>query len=783
MGNRPSKKPAVELKTHEEHPMTNEEAKTIQKLQRLQSRKRTKRKLVNFCDIEATPPQSPRDGQKDDIQKEIQTLVKKKKNEEASNGNFMPLALMKADVTKIDVTKGQSYLKKKNKSEFQIKVPIPPVKRHSKFKSIPFEYEKQLKTYDVARHDWFGETENIFEPQTTRRDFLNSPKAVNFNLKFTKNAKKERVMTEGNEESVPYAPIFKPKRPSKLNLNFEGMHLEVPKPKASENLLPATPMINRGQPGLRSLVKERSLQFIDPMPFASFSGKDSSIRSPPPSALPVLPDTPIGPKNKIIRLRTKIRSNLSKDLANEKLEAPKNLKDQIVWKGQNGYIDRWIINLFLNKNMSLKDFLLISKLGEGAYSVVWKALRICDNEVYALKKVSLGKLKPKEKSNGLNEVRILASINHPNVIAYKEAFFDDDSNSLCIVMEYADDGDLYQRVLEYQKKGTYMAENFIWDVLIQLTKGLKALHKLNIMHRDLKSANVFLCKDGSVKLGDMNVSKVAKQGMMNTQTGTPYYASPEVWKDAPYDIKSDIWSLGCVIYEAITLKPPFQAEDMQGLYKKVIKGDYHPIPRGFSQDLANVISQLIQVDPKLRPSCSQILMMPAVTRRVNLIEEDENIDNYLLGTIKMHKNMPQDKLPRAKYRDDLRQNLSEPPPENDSDIKQLTSKQKTKDSLKMKKNAFSGRVKDYSFDSLGNLEKFGLSSVKRKSIRNKSEMRENYDTLKLPGVSQKTRKYKVFDGIESLKREGYLMKYMPLPQRRRVFQRNPNTNQSYIVHL
>lgn len=140
----------------------------------------------------------------------------------------------------------------------------------------------------------------------------------------------------------------------------------------------------------------------------------------------------------------------------------------------------------------------------------------------------MGKLKPKEKANGLNEVRILASINHPNVIAYKEAFFDDESNSLCIIMEYADDGDLYQRILEYQKKGTYMAENFIWDVIIQLTKGLMALHNLNIMHRDLKSANVFLCKDGTVKLGDMNVSKVVKQGLLNTQTGTPYYASPEV---------------------------------------------------------------------------------------------------------------------------------------------------------------------------------------------------------------------------------------------------------------
>ena len=88
----------------------------------------------------------------------------------------------------------------------------------------------------------------------------------------------------------------------------------------------------------------------------------------------------------------------------------------------------------------------------------------------------------------------------------------------------------------------------------------------------LKSANVFLNKDNTVKLGDMNVSKVAKKGLLYTQTGTPYYASPEVWKDQPYDYKSDMWSLGCVLYEMATLKPPFRAENMEGLYKKVIRG-------------------------------------------------------------------------------------------------------------------------------------------------------------------------------------------------------------------
>ena len=119
----------------------------------------------------------------------------------------------------------------------------------------------------------------------------------------------------------------------------------------------------------------------------------------------------------------------------------------------------------------------------------------------------------------------------------------------------------------------------MWKVFISVVKGLKSMHELNIMHRDLKSANVFLYKDFTAKLGDMNVSKVAnKSGLNYTQTGTPYYASPEVWKDEPYDVKSDIWSLGCVLYEMISLKPPFTADDMAGLFKRVTKGHFKRIP-------------------------------------------------------------------------------------------------------------------------------------------------------------------------------------------------------------
>jgi len=92
-------------------------------------------------------------------------------------------------------------------------------------------------------------------------------------------------------------------------------------------------------------------------------------------------------------------------------------------------------------------------------------------------------------------------------------------------------------------------------------------------------------------------------GLAYTQTGTPYYASPEVWNDKPYDYKSDIWSLGCVIYEMATLKPPFTDTSMQGLCKKILKGVYPKIPKKYSADLNSVIAALLKVNPAHRPSC------------------------------------------------------------------------------------------------------------------------------------------------------------------------------------
>ena len=298
----------------------------------------------------------------------------------------------------------------------------------------------------------------------------------------------------------------------------------------------------------------------------------------------------------------------------------------------------------------MNGFQILNKIGEGSFSTVLKVQRKKDGIIYALKRVKFAKLSDKEKSNALNEIRILASINNKNIISYKEAFFDENDSSLDIVMEYADKGDLFQLITEHKKTKTHFSEEEIWSTLIQLLNGLKSLHELNILHRDLKSANVFLFKGGIVKLGDLNVSKITRKGMGYTQTGTPYYASPEVWKDKPYDSKSDIWSLGCVIYEMCALNPPFRAQSMDDLFKKVIRGYYPDISNRYSKDLSEILKLMIQIEVGARPSCDELLKMPIIKKRIeffnnkNNVEKeikDENIsaNKELLSTIRIPKNI------------------------------------------------------------------------------------------------------------------------------------------------
>ena len=304
--------------------------------------------------------------------------------------------------------------------------------------------------------------------------------------------------------------------------------------------------------------------------------------------------------------------------------------------------------------MPLNDFIIGELIGKGTFSSVCLVKRKIDNQTYAMKRVKIVQLQEKEKQNALNEIRILASLNHKNIIGYKEAFFDEQSQTLNIIMEYANDGDLSTKIKYNLKNGLIFREDIIWSYIIQILEGINYLHENKIIHRDLKSANLFLMKDGTLKIGDLNVSKIAKMGIAFTQAGTPYYASPEVWLDKSYDNKSDIWSIGCIIYELCMLKTPFRGTSMKNLCLNIQKGEYSDISKFYSNDLRNIISMMLIVNPENRFSAQQILNCDFVLRKRKenggkkfVKEEKAN----LIQTIKMPKNLKEinRNLPMNKY--------------------------------------------------------------------------------------------------------------------------------------
>ncbi len=310
--------------------------------------------------------------------------------------------------------------------------------------------------------------------------------------------------------------------------------------------------------------------------------------------------------------------------------------------------------------MSLNDFLIMKKLGKGSFGSVYLVKRKKDDQIYAMKRINLPKSSSNEKEAALNEIRLLASLSHPNVIGYKETFCDISTGDLCIVMEYGDGGDLAKRI-EYNKSHHLLfEENMIWKWFIQLLNGLIFLRSHHIMHRDLKSANVFLMKNNIVKIGDLNVSKLSKNSLAKTKTGTPYYLAPEVWEDRTYEYKCDVWSLGCIIYELCCLVPPFRATSLKELHRTIRTGYYIPIPKEYSNELKIVISWMLNTNPLKRKSAKEILESEIVSNRIKsgsgkyILEMiSKTKQNYnLIGTIKMPRNIKDinNVLPHERYK-------------------------------------------------------------------------------------------------------------------------------------
>lgn len=183
-------------------------------------------------------------------------------------------------------------------------------------------------------------------------------------------------------------------------------------------------------------------------------------------------------------------------------------------------------------------------------------------------------------------------------------------NDLIIIYEWAAAGDLKRQLRKAQEKGVGFEERVIWKYFSQICLAIQHMHEKRIMHRDLKPANIFLTLDGTIKVGDLGLSRELSEHTIqaHSKVGTPLYMSPEVLKGDGYDFKSDIWSLGCLLYELAMLKSPFKAEglNLYSLFQKISNGEYQPLPDTYSEELRTLAAQMISIKSEERPDINYI---------------------------------------------------------------------------------------------------------------------------------------------------------------------------------
>ncbi|NXC53269.1 NEK3 kinase, partial [Aleadryas rufinucha] len=273
----------------------------------------------------------------------------------------------------------------------------------------------------------------------------------------------------------------------------------------------------------------------------------------------------------------------------------------------------------------MEGYNVLKVLGEGSFGRALLVHHRISDQKFVIKEIRL----PMSSSgieNSRKEAVLLAKMKHPNIVAFKESFEAD--GHLYIVMEYCDNGDLMQKIKH--QGGNLFPEDTILHWFVQMCLAVKHIHDKRVLHRDIKSKNVFLTQSGKVKLGDFGSARLLAHPMSYacTYVGTPYYVPPEIWESLPYNNKSDIWSLGCILYELCTLKHPFQANSWKHLILKICKGSYDPLPSHYSYELHYLIKQMFKRNPQNRPSASTILARGCLTKLVRNCSPSEMANEF-----------------------------------------------------------------------------------------------------------------------------------------------------------
>uniref|UniRef100_A0A452IP46 Serine/threonine-protein kinase Nek4 n=1 Tax=Gopherus agassizii TaxID=38772 RepID=A0A452IP46_9SAUR len=290
--------------------------------------------------------------------------------------------------------------------------------------------------------------------------------------------------------------------------------------------------------------------------------------------------------------------------------------------------------------MPLAAYFFLRAVGKGSYGEVSLVRHRQDNRQYVIKKLNLKHASSRERKAAEQEAQLLSQLKHPNIVTYRESWEGEDG-LLYIVMGFCEGGDLYHKLKE--QKGKPLPENQVVEWFVQIAMALQYLHEKHILHRDLKTQNVFLTRTNIIKVGDLGIARVLENqyDMASTLIGTPYYMSPELFSNKPYNYKSDVWALGCCVYEMATLKHAFNAKDMNSLVYRIIEGKLPPMPKDYSPQLAELVRTMLSKKPEERPNVKSILRQPYIKRQISLFLEATKAK-----TAKNHKKIS-DSKPRS----------------------------------------------------------------------------------------------------------------------------------------
>ena len=248
----------------------------------------------------------------------------------------------------------------------------------------------------------------------------------------------------------------------------------------------------------------------------------------------------------------------------------------------------------------------IEIIGQGMYGKVYKSLNIKENKYYAIKSLNFKDISEKERQNIEREVNLLKELKHQNIVLYKDSFIDKD-NYFNIVITFCEGGDLYKKLFKESNK--HFDENTIIKWIIQLLLGLSYIHDKQIVHRDIKTKNIFIQSGNFLRIGDFGIAKFFNQTQtMNKIVGTPLYMAPECFKqNNKYSYKSDIWSLGCCIFEMCNLKHAFQGNFFPAVSVKISEGKRGPLNKHYSENLKQLVDSMLDLNYNKRLNISSIL--------------------------------------------------------------------------------------------------------------------------------------------------------------------------------